>query len=243
MNLTIDIGNSLVKVGLFDNDDLIEALTYDSFSTDELTSLITKHHPKRAIISSVGDRKAAFDKLLSGLSLFIKLSHETPLPITNKYETPKTLGNDRLALVVGANKSYPGEDALVIDTGTSITYDFINSNGEYLGGSISPGLDMRFKALNTFTERLPLIKPAEPEGLVGRSTEASILSGVVDGTASEIDGMIEQYKSAYPDVKVLVTGGNLNFFESRLKNQILALPNLLLQGLNHILNHNARLSK
>jgi type III pantothenate kinase len=166
------------------------------------------------------------------------LNSTTPIPVSNCYKTPNTLGNDRIALVVGATVHYSGHNVLVIDAGTCITYDFINAEQEYLGGSISPGIRMRYSALHQYTSQLPMLKTEEKAALIGGDTEESIHSGVINGVLAEIDGVIQRYIEQYPDVKVVVTGGNVKLFDKGLKNTIFASPNLLMEGLNKILDYN-----
>jgi type III pantothenate kinase len=173
---------------------------------------------------------------------YIFLNAGTPIPIKNQYKTPETLGNDRLANAVGATIIFPEKNVLIIDMGTCIKYDFIDKNKNYHGGAISPGLEMRFKSLDKFTDQLPLIEPSENFSLTGRSTEESILSGVQNGIIFEINGMIDQYKKKHDELKVIITGGDHAFFANHLKSSIFAAPNLTLQGLNEILEYNVRKS-
>jgi type III pantothenate kinase len=150
------------------------------------------------------------------------------------------LGADRIALVAGAIEIYDKQNVLVIDAGTCITYDFITAKNEYLGGGISPGMGIRFRSLNTFTQKLPLIEYREEFQLIGKNTENSILSGVLNGVICEIDGIIEKYKENFGELQIILSGGNTIFFDKRLKNNIFAFPKLLLYGLNSILNYNAQ---
>jgi type III pantothenate kinase len=165
-------------------------------------------------------------------------SQNTSLPIINKYRTPETLGKDRLAGVVGAQHLLPACDILVIDAGTAITYDFITSSGEFIGGSISPGIAMRYKALNTYTDRLPLLNYYDNAKLIGDDTSTSIFSGVLNGAVAEMEGIIQQYREVYPGIKIILTGGDHNYFDKRLKIKTFAAPNLVLEGLNLILDFN-----
>lgn len=229
MNLVVDIGNSTAKWAVFDGDNLLES---NVITGEELTGLpdgIT-----RAIISSVGAPGKL--NLPDGIAV-ITLNEQTLLPITNSYNTPETLGKDRLAAAVGASTTYPNENVLSIDCGTCVTYDFMSSSNEYLGGGISPGITMRLKALNTFTERLPLVE-AKQEQLIGVSTAGSIRSGVVNGLLEEIKGIINRYDADHGNLKVIITGGDADIFEKGLKNGIFADPHLVLRGLNIILNYN-----
>jgi|OpeIllAssembly_1097287.scaffolds.fasta_scaffold45909_3 type III pantothenate kinase len=239
MNLIIDVGNTRIKTAVFDDSKMIhnESLTNDSF-VSEAKKIVEKYKCTNAIISSVGSiNKSQIDELRAEISL-IELDYNTKVPFVNKYATPKTLGVDRIALVSSAIATYPNKNVLIIDAGTCITYDFVNNEGNYYGGAISPGLQMRYKALNVFTEKLPLLEPAEKFELLGNSTETSIHSGIINGVINEIDGIIKQYRKKNSDLTVVLTGGDVNFLSNRLKNSIFANPNLLLEGLNSILTYN-----
>ena len=239
MNLIIDVGNTRIKTAVFEDGKMIhnESLIYESFISEAI-NIIKKFNCTNAIISSVGAiNKSQIAKLQVEISL-IELNYSTKVPFVNKYSTPKTLGVDRIALVSSAISNYPKRNVLIIDAGTCITYDFVNNEGNYYGGAISPGLQMRYKALHVFTEKLPLLKPSEKCELVGNSTETSIHSGVVNGVINEIDGIVKQYRKKNTDLTVVLTGGDVNFLANRLKNGIFANPNFLLEGLNTILTHN-----
>jgi type III pantothenate kinase len=166
---------------------------------------------------------------------------ETPIPIKNRYRSAHTLGSDRLASAIGGNSLAPGQDILVIDAGTCVKYNYVNANNEYIGGGISPGLQMRFKAMNTFTSRLPLLEPVESyTELIGTNSNESILSGVQLGVINEVDAFIDQYRQQFNNIKVFLTGGDTDFFAKRLKNRIFADQNLILKGLNEILEYNLK---
>lgn len=235
MNLAIDVGNTLIKAGIFDQGKLITY--YSELSETDLHEVIQSQALEYAIISSVGKikdinlAKYYFKKVVS-------LDNTTKLPLTNLYKTPQTLGVDRLAGAVGGSVLFPESNKLVIDAGTCITYDFTNKDNQYLGGGISPGIDIRFKALNTFTEKLPLINRSQIAVLIGGNTEESILSGVLNGVIEEVNGIINQYKNKYPDLKIIICGGDSSFFESKIKESIFAIPELVLIGLNRILEYN-----
>jgi type III pantothenate kinase len=192
----------------------------------------------QVILSSVRDYSDEIRNLLNSQFHCIELSPAVPLPIKLNYQTVATLGNDRIALAVAAAGLFPGQNVLIIDAGTCITYDFINVNNEYCGGGISPGILMRFKALNTFTSKLPLVSKVNYAGLIGDSTDNSIRSGVINGTIAEVNGIIEQYEHMFSDLKILLTGGDTNYFDKNLKNNIFANSNLVLEGLNMILDCN-----
>lgn len=241
MNLIIDVGNTRIKTAVFDNSKLIhnESITKELF-VSEAVAIIKKYKCTNAIISLVGSvNKSQIAELRAEINL-IELDFNTKVPFVNKYSTPNTLGVDRIALVSSAIASYPNKNVLIIDAGTCITYDFVNNEGNYYGGAISPGLQMRYKALNVFTEKLPLLEPSEVVELVGNSTEKSIHSGVINGIINEIDGIINQYRKKNTDLTVVLTGGDVNFLSNKLKNGIFANPNFLFEGLNTILTYNIK---
>ncbi|HET9053580.1 MAG TPA: type III pantothenate kinase [Cyclobacteriaceae bacterium] len=238
MNLAVDYGNSAAKVAIFDQHALTEKHTFTH--PEDLKSFLSASPAENFIISSVITEAEAIAQQVKAKNKFI-LSHTLPLPVNILYTTPHTLGVDRLAASCGAVQLFPGKNTLVIDAGTCITYDFTDSNRQYYGGGISPGLKMRFQAVHTFTARLPLVNPAGNPELVGNSTETSIQSGVVNGTLAEIDGIINRYRQKYPDLQVILCGGDAPFFENKLKASIFASPDLVLIGLNRVLIHNVRL--
>jgi len=239
MNLVIDIGNSFAKIALLENNKIIKILSYKSLKKDIITEILIKNpNINGAIYSSVRTENADIIELLKNTMAFINFNHQTKIPIKNLYKTKETLGLDRLASVIGANQIFPSEDILVIDAGTAITFDFINAQKEYYGGCISPGLNMRFKALNTFTEKLPLLSSQVDYKIYGNSTETSIVSGVQNGIIFEIDEYINRYKTQNKNLKTILTGGDTNFFVGKLKNSIFAEPNLVFIGLHKILKYN-----
>lgn len=242
MQLVIDIGNTRIKAALFQKDQLLEFLVYKDYQ-EVLESDLFKNNQsiKNCIVAFVVDNIDEFINELAKKVNVLVFTSETPLPIKNLYKTTSTLGSDRLAAAVGGELLFPGHDILVIDAGTCIKYNFVNKKKEYIGGAISPGLQMRFKALNTFTSRLPLLE-VDPnfDLLIGLDTKGSILSGVEMGAIAEVKGFIDEYKLISPDLKVLITGGDVNFFEKRLKNSIFADYYLILKGLNRILNYNIK---
>ncbi len=221
------------------NDELKEVHELKDLKIQQLKKIIAENQIKSAIISSVTVHSKLIEAELKKILPTIILSEKTSLPITNLYEERKNLGKDRLASVTAANKIFPNKNVLAINCGTCIIYDFINEKGEYLGGSISLGLEMRLNALHTFTNRLPKIKKAVPEKFIGSTTQQSILTGVVYGTAKEIDGMIDEYKKQFKDLKVIISGGDASMFVPHLKNKIFAVPHLVLRGLYQILKFNA----
>ncbi|WHT40233.1 type III pantothenate kinase [Myroides sp. mNGS23_01] len=165
---------------------------------------------------------------------FIEISHTTPLPVANKYQTPHTLGIDRLVVAAGSTLVYPDTARLIIDAGTCITYDIVNAQNEYLGGAISPGLQLRYKALNDYTAKLPYLQTEDINYFIGKNTNESIQSGVINGIVAEIDNIIDHYKKDYSDLTIILTGGDTVFLAKRLKNIIFANPNFLSESLNYI---------
>jgi type III pantothenate kinase len=239
MNLIVDVGNTSTKVAIFNQQQLIKKSTFlDNESLQKYLPTVVADH---CLISSVRIGAEEISNWISPHTRKFVLSHTLSLPIKNLYDTPTTLGVDRIAASCGAVSAFPNKNVLVIDAGTCITYDFTNSAGEYLGGAISPGLHMRFRALNTFTAKLPLVKPTLTPELVGSSTETSIQSGVINGIIAEMDGLILGYQEKYSDLKVILCGGDTSFFENRLKATIFASPDLVLFGLNSVLIHNVRI--
>lgn len=239
VNLVIDIGNTKAKVAVFNDNTLVDVFRSSNQSLDCLPEILSRFPIRQGILASVIDLTKEITEQLSNLTFpIIRFNSETPLPIKNLYATPKTLGSDRLAAVIGAYDSNPGKNLLVIDAGTAITYDYMNKHGEYLGGNISPGKDIRFKALNHFTGKLPLISEDGTRVPLGIDTETAIREGVLSGMNFEIKGYIESFKEKYPDLLVFLTGGDGFLFETNLKNHIFADSFLVLKGLNRILNYN-----
>lgn len=240
MNLTIDIGNSTTKIALFRNNEIVLSNNFEELSDKHLLELYNSYKFNNVILSSVIQNNLHINKLNLPLDNFIELSYKIPLPIINLYKSPETLGNDRIAAVVGANNIFPNNTVLVIDIGTAITYDIITDNAEYLGGNISPGPDMRFRALNEYTYNLPLLEGYGEFPEFGDTTENAIISGVQKGIIYEIESYITETAGLYKNLKVLLTGGNINFFDKMSKRTIFVEPNLVLIGLNNILEYNVK---
>lgn len=238
--MVIDIGNSFSKVGLFDKNILIEYKEFKLFSVDDIKSFFSSKTITNSIISNVSSYDKKVFEFLNTNSNLVLFDAEIKLPFKNKYGSVETIGNDRIALVSQASRLYPDKNVLVIDSGSCITYDFLNDKNEYLGGGISPGLNMKLKALNNQTARLPLVKKTQIKYLIGKSTETSILSGVINGTLGEINYIIEEYKKRYKKIVIILTGGDLNFLFNHLKNGILADPKFLLSGLNILIELNKK---
>jgi len=240
MNLIIDIGNTRVKLAVYEENSCLNKFIILKEEFLKNVEKILKEYPKikKGIISSVDFfSKEEENELKKALELTI-VSASMKLPFKNLYATPKTLGLDRIALIAAAADKYKNNNVLVIDAGTCITFDFLNTKNEYLGGAISPGLTIRYEALNNLTAKLPLLKPKDSDFFIENTTENSIHSGVINGTINEIDGVIGQYKSSYEDLTVILTGGDTNFLAKRLKSSIFANSNFLLEGLNHLLKIN-----
>ena len=234
MLLAIDVGNSRIKVAVFEHNNPIEIFVFDSDEAVKNFKNILKKYPKtrKAILSLVGKLDAATEKLIQNSLKTEIITHQTTFPFTNNYATPATLGIDRLVLAAGAVLLYPKQNRLVIDAGTCITYDFIAANDDYLGGAISPGITIRYKSLNNFTAKLPLLEKKETENFIGNSTENSIHSGIINGVCYEIDGFISRYSDKFQDLTIILTGGDAVFLAKRLKNTIFANSNFLLESLN-----------
>jgi type III pantothenate kinase len=242
MNLIVDVGNTKIKFAVFKEVDLIEKMLSDSSKALETLELILQKYDgiKKTILSSTAKVPVDFFNLLSSKLQLIQFSHESQLNFVNNYTTPDTLGLDRIALVSAAASIFPQTNVLVIDAGTCITFDFIDKKGIYQGGAISPGLQMRFKAMHSFTENLPFItNNLNVDRYIGKSTEEAMKVGVVKSICYEIDGYIEDYRTDYEDLTVVLTGGDYNLLSASIKNSIFATQNFLLKGLNQILQLNS----
>jgi type III pantothenate kinase len=237
MNLAIDIGNTNTKVGIFEGQIILKTIIVNKHISQLFDQELKIYKDKidKAIVCSVIEINKDFNDYLDDNFPFLLFSYSTPVPINNLYHSPLSIGMDRIAAVIGSRVYCNSKNTLVIDAGTCITYDFINANNEYLGGGISPGIMMRFKALNNYTSKLPLVQIIEENNLIGRDTMESIKSGVVNGTIAEVTAIIDQYRWLYDDLKVIITGGDSSFFAINLKNGIFAAPHLVLQGLNEVL--------
>lgn len=236
--ISIDIGNTLSKVGIFEGELLLNNVTFKNEDLIGIKEYVLDKQAEYIILSSVAKSSDELVTILKDLAPIILLSHETPLPFSNNYKTPQTLGMDRVAGIAGALHFYPKTNCLVIDAGTCITYDFVSKQGIYKGGSISPGLHMRLKAMHEYTGKLPLLDYEVIEDWIGKDTQTSMLTGVIWGMVNEINGFITRYDEAFGDLKVIITGGDAPKFVKHLKNNVFAEPNLLLFGLNKILKIN-----
>ncbi len=243
MNLVIDIGNTRTKFSVFNRGEVLITVPVDELTKQHIEVLKKEYEElDRVIISATKDYPEELKTALQqNFKQFLELNETTPLPVKNGYKTKKTLGKDRIAAVVGAFDLYPETNVLVIDAGTAITYDIITEKHEYLGGNISPGIDMRFRALNEFTDKLPLVTQKECNKLYGTSTENAIRAGVQNGVAFEVDKAIDTFKEFYNNLKVIITGGDAEFFEKKLKNSFFVHFNLIAMGLNRILEYNGEI--
>jgi type III pantothenate kinase len=241
MNLVVDIGNTFAKIAVFDQEELLQFKKFKVLDKANLNDLFHDYPIKKAILSSVKkDNAFAVDFFKNKKIYFLQFNSFTKLPLNNKYNTPATLGSDRLALASGLYFKFPKTNALVIGTGTCITYDFVSENGDYMGGAISPGIEMRYKAINHFTDQLPLLDIVDEEiALIGNTTNDSIISGVQTGVIAEIEGVINRYNDKCKDLMVVLCGGNTNYLYKNVKNLTFAEQNFLLYSLNKILIFNA----
>ena len=237
MKLIIDIGNTAVKTALFEDKQLISSAVLNDCTVQNILFFVGGHSISSTIISSVRALNADTEKIIQYFSALF-LNENTPLPIKIDYKTPNTLGRDRIAAVVGASVLFPKQDVLVFDAGTCLTADFVNKEKVYKGGRISPGIMMRYKALNQFTNKLPLCEFSESSMLLGDNTNSSIISGVQQGILAEVRDIINVYKKENKDTIISVTGGDCFFFEKELKSSIFANPFLVMEGLNEILDYN-----
>ena len=248
MKLIADIGNTLSKFAVFNNAEIVDLKTFEGKNTEEQYAYLNNLNSIKGLIhATVGPEEINFRKLFPATNC-LSLSFQTPLPIENLYESPESLGADRIALAVGGNNMFPEQNLLIIDLGTCITFDFVNIQGQYLGGSISPGVNLRFASLNNYTNKLPLIslgKNPLKKQLVASNTHDSIKTGVLTGILKEIEGIIASYIQEHKGLITIFTGGHYPVFEDAMqqsfeskKNQIFADPFLTLKGMNVILDYN-----
>ena len=243
MLLAVDVGNTKIKVAVFEGSNLVERIDfYGSELQKQIEFTLNKYQKiSDLVVASVGNiTKEAFLAFEKQLKIHF-ITHNSSFPFHNKYETPHSLGIDRMVLASGAVLNFPKQNRLVIDAGTSITYDFIDENDNYLGGAISPGIRLRYESLHHFTAKLPLLtldlfkenlKSIDEHDFIGNSTSSAIHSGVLNGVQNEIEGFITQYQRVYPKFIIILTGGDTEFLAKRLKNTIFANSNFLLESLN-----------
>jgi type III pantothenate kinase len=229
--LCLDFGNTRKKVAVFDNAEMREVVVIPDDNDDNIQNLLRKYSPTKSILSSVINHNPNLETILNSATRFHKLDHTTRVAFTTPVGKPETIGADRLALAAAAVRFFPGKNNLVIGLGTCVTYNFINKFHEFVGGAISPGMEMRLKSLNHYTAKLPIVKADSNIPLIGYDTNTNILTGVVMGMAKEIDGFIEAYRAKFRNFNVLLTGGDMVYLGSHLKNKIFADPDLLFKGL------------
>jgi type III pantothenate kinase len=240
MNLIVDIGNSSTKLSVYDRKNRIFVSRISELSCEELEKELSGFKIKKAIISSVRILPPFIIDLLSANIPYVHiLTHKSKLPFKIEYETPETLGSDRIAAVAGAYNSFKGENVLVLDAGTAITFDFLIGN-RYMGGNISPGIDMRFKALNKFTDKLPLLEKSSGFSFPGRNTNDAILAGVIRGVTFEINEYIRTFKKDRNKTKIIITGGDSGFIKENIFHKAYYMPDIVIDGLNYILEYNAK---
>jgi len=237
--LCIDFGNTRLKAAVFMGDELKEVVVLQPDVISHLNELILQYEPGYAILSSVVNHDPAVEDLLASKTRFHKLSNTSKLPFTIPVGKPETMGADRLAIAASAVFLFPGKNNVAVGLGTCITFNFINQAGEFLGGSISPGMEMRFQAMHQFTAKLPLVKGHWNVPLIGYDTATNLQSGVVLGMAKEIDGILDFYQERFGNFNALLTGGDIQLFEPHLKNEIFADPHLIFKGLYAISQYNS----
>ncbi len=238
--ICLDIGNTRMKVGIFHADREPDFLVFKEYDINTFKDLQSKYPDYHFVLSSTARLSEESEQYLLQTEGFFAVSHAAQLPFENLYGTPNTLGIDRIALIAGAKSLYPGRNCLVIDAGTCITLDFVNGHGQYLGGSIHPGIEMRLKALHNFTGKLPLVDSVWQDGLIGSTTTECIKIGAITGAVKEIEHFILEYQEMYSDIVVILTGGDSEVFFYKVKNEIFAHPNLVLTGLEKIARYNAK---
>ena len=234
MLLTIDVGNSRIKAAVFEHNKQVDFFIFETNEALKNFENIFEKYPnlQKIILSSVGKlEKEVVDFIQNRFPTEI-IDHKSKFPFTNLYATPETLGIDRMVLAAGATLIYPNQNKLIIDAGTCITYDFVNAENQYLGGAISPGIKIRYKSLNNYTSKLPLLTLSEDFEIIGNSTKSAIHSGVINGVIFEIEGFISQYSLKNQDLTIILTGGDAEFLAKRLKSTIFANSNFLLESLN-----------
>ena len=240
MNLVVDIGNTLLKLAVFDGGRLVAQQCVGELREETFAGLLGGARAARAVVASTrGEAPAIVEAVRRHTDYLLEFTPATPVPIGNAYLTPATLGRDRLAAAVGAATLNPGRNALIVDFGTAVTLDFVSADGVFRGGCISPGMAMRFRALHEYTAALPLCDATDSAELLGRTTDEAVRLGVMNSLAFEIEGYIARMQGEIEDLCVIFTGGDTNFFAKRIKNTIFANCNLVFWGLNRILEYNA----
>ncbi len=241
MNLVIDMGNTAAKLAVFSDGKMLMCRREKEITPDIVKEILdTREGLDRCILSSVSSGHTGIRELLTAsFPYFLEPDHTTPIPLINQYESPSTLGYDRIADAVGANTIFPGRNVLIIDAGTAITIDLVTEEGKFTGGNISPGAAVRARALNTYTSRLPLVDLDGEYRLMGRKTEEAIRSGILSGILFELEGYIIRMIREFKDLQIILTGGDAKYFDKKLNYSIFVDSNLNLTGLNRILDYNA----
>ena len=242
MLLAIDVGNTRIKSAVFEQDNMMEQFVFSNEDFLEKIEIIFKKYSKVAIIvvASVGNLEKEDFSAFENRAKIVFITRELSFPFNNHYDTPNTLGIDRMVLASGAAIQFPKKNRLIIDAGTCITYDFVDENDNYLGGAISPGIRLRYESLHNYTAKLPLLKREIPKKTIGKSTEQSIHSGVINSVVFEIDGHIDSFISKNDNFIIIFTGGDADFLANKLKNTIFANSNFLLESLNQIYQYNQK---
>ena len=239
MNLIVDIGNTSVKLAIYEGKKRLSLSRINELSCVKLEKELTGYKFKKAIASSVKELPPFItDLLFTNIPFVHVLSQKSRLPFKIEYETPETLGPDRIAAVAGAFNVFTGSDVLIIDAGTALTFDFLSDN-IYKGGNISPGLSMRFRALNKFTDRLPLVSPTEYFTFPGRNTTDAIRAGVITGITYEINEYIRTFEKKRTHFKIILTGGDSEYLKDKIDYEVTCMPDIVTDGLNYILEYNA----
>tara|TARA_B100000579_G_scaffold254975_1_gene209911 strand:+ start:304 stop:1026 length:723 start_codon:yes stop_codon:yes gene_type:complete len=239
MNLVFDAGNTNLKMGIFDTNDLIYFEHLNNFSSSYFQEVVLKYKSIKSVcVSNNANFLSELPRLCREFDIkYLNISHLTNLPITIDYLSPQSLGNDRIALASGSTKIKG--DKLIIDFGTCITYDVVLDNN-FIGGQISPGFYVRLSSLNHYTSKLPKINLEDVDNIIGKNTNECMLIGVIDSVLFEVEKVIEKYKKRFPNIQVIVTGGNLSFIKNRIKNINFIRPYLLMEGLNYIIAFNEK---
>jgi type III pantothenate kinase len=239
MNLILDIGNTSTKLAVIDGSKKLKVARINNLTREELEKTFSGLSIQKAIVSSVRELPSSITDLICANIPYVHLlTYRSKLPFVIEYETPETLGPDRIAGVAGAFSLFPDSELLVIDAGTAITYDYL-SGGKYRGGNISPGLSLRFRALHEFTGKLPLVVLSDNFTKPGRNTADAILAGVITGVTYEINEYIRTFKKKSTDFKILLTGGDSGFLKDKINYKFTYMPDIVIDGLNYILDYNA----
>jgi type III pantothenate kinase len=240
MNLIVDIGNTSTKLAVFDGNIKLSQSRLNELSCEELEKELRGIRAQKAIVSSVKKIPLIISELFfSNIPYVHLLSYKSRLPFKIEYDTPETLGSDRIAAVAGAFSLFPRSEVLIVDAGTALTFEFLSAD-IYRGGTISPGLTMRFKALNKFTDRLPLVSPTDNYSFPGQNTTDAITAGVITGVVYEINEYIRTFENKHSDFNIILTGGDSEFLKDKINFQITYLPDIVIDGLNYILEYNAK---